>query len=325
MALSRRRFLHVAASAATLTIASRVARAQAYPSRPVRFIVPFPPGGVSDIIGRLMGQWLSDRLGQPFVIEDRGGAGSNLGTEVVVNAAPDGYTLLLDGSSNAVNATLYPNLNFNFLRDIAPVGSVFRAPHIMEVVPSFPANTVPEFIAYAKAHPEKLNMASAGTGTTSHMAGELFKIMAGVDMTHVPYRGAGPALTDLLGGQVQVMFDNAASSIDHIRAGRLRALAVTTASRVEALPDVPAVGEFVPGYEASNVNGVGAPTKTPVEIITTLNNEMNDILANPEARARMAALGGAVITGAPADFGAFLAEETEKWARVVKAAGLKPG
>jgi tripartite-type tricarboxylate transporter receptor subunit TctC len=325
MTLSRRRILHGAAGAAALAIVSHVAGAQDYPSRPVRLIVPFPPGGVSDIIGRLMGQWLSDRLGQPFIIEDHGGAGSNLGTEVVVNAAPDGYTLLLDGSSNAVNATLYPNLNFNFLRDIAPVGSVFRAPHIMEVDLSFPADTVPDFIAYAKAHPGKLNMASAGTGTTSHMAGELFKIMTGVDMAHVPYRGAGPALTDLLGGQVQVMFDNAASSIEHIRAGRLRALAVTTASRVEALPDVPAVGEFVPGYEASNVNGVGVPTKTPVEIITTLNYEINDILANPQARARMADLGGAVITGSPADFGSFLAEETEKWARVVKAAGLKPG
>ena len=323
--LSRRRFLHATTGAIALPFVSRGARAEAYPSRPVRLVVPFPAGGVSDIIGRLVGQWLSDRLGQPFVIEDRGGAGSNLGTEVVVNAAPDGYTLLLDGSSNAINASLYPDLSFVFLRDVAPVASVFSAPHIMEVAPSFPAKTVPEFIAYAKAHPGQINMASAGAGTLSHMAGELFKMMAGVDMTHVPYRGAAPALTDLLGGQVQVMFDNAASSIDHIRAGRLHALAVTTSTRMEALPDVPSLSDFVPGYEASNVNGVGVPAKTPREIIAKLNTEINDVLAGSPAKERMAHLGGAVIIGSPDDFGTFLAKETEKWAKVVKSAGLKPG
>jgi tripartite-type tricarboxylate transporter receptor subunit TctC len=323
--LPRRRFLHLAAGAVTLPLVSRQASAAIYPARPVRFVVPFPPGGVSDIVGRLVGEWLSDRLGQPFVIEDRGGAGSNLGTEVVVNAAPDGYTLLLDGSSNAVNASLYADLSFNFLRDISPVASVFRAPHIMEVNPSFPAKTVAEFIAYAKAHPGELNMASAGTGTTSHMAGELFKMMTGVDMTHVPYRGAAPALTDLLGGQVQVIFDNAASSIEHIRAGRLRALAVTTATRAQQLPDVPTVAEFVPGYEASNVNGVGVPTNTPAEIVAMLNGKINEALAEPTAKLRIADLGGTVMAGSPADFGTFLAAETTKWAKVVTAAGLKPG
>jgi tripartite-type tricarboxylate transporter receptor subunit TctC len=323
--LPRRRFLHLAASAVTLPLVSRPASAAIYPARPVRFVVPFPPGGVSDIVGRLVGEWLSDRLGQPFVIEDRGGAGSNLGTEVVVNAAPDGYTLLLDGSSNAVNASLYADLSFNFLRDISPVASVFRAPHIMEVNPSFPAKTVAEFIAYAKAHPGELNMASAGTGTTSHMAGELFKMMTGVDMIHVPYRGAAPALTDLLGGQVQVIFDNAASSIEHIRAGRLRALAVTTATRAQQLPDVPTVAEFVPGYEASNVNGVGVPTNTPAEIVAMLNSRINEALAEPTAKSRIADLGGTAMTGSPADFGTFLAAETAKWAKVVTAAGLKPG
>ncbi len=321
---SRRHFLHVAASAAALPFAPRGASAAGYPTRPVRFVVPFPPGGVSDIVGRLVGQWLSERLGQPFVIEDRGGAGSNLGTEVVVNAAPDGYTLLLDGSSNAVNATLYPDLSFNFLRDIAPVASVFRAPHIMEVSPDFPAKTVPDFIAYAKAHPGTLNVASAGTGTTSHLAGELFKLMTGVDMAHVPYRGAAPAIADLLGGQVQVMFDNAASSIDHIRAGRLRALAVTTATRAPQLPDVPSVAEFVAGYEASNVNGVGVPAQTPTEIVTLLNGAINDALTGPQAQARIVDLGGMVMAGSPAAFGKFLADETEKWAKVVKSAGLKP-
>jgi len=309
---------------AAAPIISTIARAQDYPSRAIRFVVPFPPGGVSDIIARQMGQWLSARLGQPFVVEDRGGAGSNLGTEMVVSAAPDGYTLLLDGSANAVNATLYPDLGFIYLRDITPVASMFRAPHIMEVAPSFPAKTVADFIAYAKTHPGQINMGSAGIGTISHMAGELFATMAGIELTHVPYRGAAPALVDLLGGQVQVMFDNAASSIAHIQAGRLRALAVTTAARIDVLPDVPAVAEFVPGYEASNVNGIGVPAKTPAEIVTRLSAEINAVLGDARTKARFAELGGAPMIGSPVDYRKFLADETEKWARVVKAAGLKP-
>jgi tripartite-type tricarboxylate transporter receptor subunit TctC len=324
MTLSRREFLQVAAGAVTVPMASGIAKAQGYPSRPIRFIVPFPSGGVSDIIARQMGQRLSDRLGQPFIIEDRGGAGSNLGTEIVVNAPADGHTLLLDGSANAVNATLHPTLSFNYLRDMAPVASMFRAPHIMVVHPSFPAKTAPEFIAYAKAHPGQVNMASAGTGTISHMAGELFSLMTGIALTHVPYRGAAPGLTDLLGGHVQVMFDNAASSTEHVRAGRLHALAVTTARRVEILPEVPTVAEFVRGYEASNVNGVGVPAKTPAEIIAKLNAEIGAILGDPLTRARFAELGGAAMIGSPAEYATFLAEETEKWAKVVTAAGLKP-
>ncbi len=300
------------------------ARADDYPSRPVRFVVPFPPGGVSDIIARQMGQWLSPRLGQPLVVEDRGGAGSNLGTEIVVNAPGDGYTLLLDGSANAVNATLYPNLGFIYLRDVTPVASVFRAAHIMEVHPAFPAKTVPDFIGYAKAHPGEVNMASAGVGTISHMAGELFSMMTGIKLTHVPYRGAGPALTDMLGGQVQVMFDNAASSTPHIKSGRLRALAVTTATRIDALPDVPAIGEFVPGYEASNVNGIGVPAATPAGIVAKLNREINAVLGEAATRERFAELGGAPMVGSAADYRRFLTAETEKWASVVKATGLKP-
>jgi len=324
MTLSRRRFLQVAAGVAVVPIVSGTASAQNYPSRPIRFIVPFPSGGVSDIIARYMAQKLSDRLGQSFVIENRGGAGSNLGTEIVVNAPPDGYTLLLDGSANAVNATLYPNLSFNYLRDISPVCSLFRAPHIMEVHPSFPARTVPEFIAYANVHPGQINMGSAGTGTISHMAGELFKMMTGIELTHVPYRGAAPALTDLLGGHVQVMFDNAASSTEHVRGGRLHALAATTAKRMDVLPGVPTVGEFVRGYEASNVNGIGMPAKTPPEIVAKLNTEVAAILGDSPTKARFAQLGGAAMIGSPADYRTFLAEETEKWAKVVKAAGLKP-
>jgi tripartite-type tricarboxylate transporter receptor subunit TctC len=321
MTLSRRRLLHVAAGvAATPMVSAR----QGYPSRPIRFVVPFPSGGVSDIIARLMGQRLSERLGQSFVIENRGGAGSNLGTEIVVKAPADGYTVLLDGSANAVNATLYASLSFNYLRDIAPVASMFRAPHIMEVHPSFPAETVPEFIAYGKAHPGRINMASAGIGTISHMAGELFNMMTGIALTHVPYRGAAPAVTDLLGGQIQVMFDNAASSIAHIRAGRLRALAVTTSRRMEALPDVPTVAEFVQGYEASNVNGIGVPARTPADIVAKLNAEVDGILGDPVIKARFAELGGTTMIRSPTDYRTFLAEETEKWARVVKAAGLKP-
>ena len=325
MIMSRRHLLLGAAGFAAASIVPRLAKAQTYPSRPIRFVVPFPAGGVSDIIARQIGQWLSERLGQPFVVEDRGGAGSNLGTEVVVNAAPDGYTLLLDGSANAVNATLYPDLSFVYLRDITPVAGMFRAPHIMEVHPSFPAQTIADFIAYAKAHPRQINMASAGIGTISHMAGELFAMMTGIELTHVPYRGAAPALTDMLGGQVQVMFDNAASSLEHVRSGRLHALGVTTAKRVDALPDVPSIGEFVPGYEASNVNGVGVPAKTPDDIVAKLNGEIDTILSEPATKARFADLGGAPMIGSSADYKAFLAAETDKWAKVVKAAGLKPG
>jgi tripartite-type tricarboxylate transporter receptor subunit TctC len=323
MKLSRRRFLHAAAGVVA-SISSTIARAQTYPSRPIRFIVPFPPGGVSDIIARQMGQLLSDRLGQPFVVENHGGAGSNIGTELVVNAPADGYTLLLDGSVNAVNATFYPNLRFNYLRDISPVGGIFRAAHIMEVQPSFPAKTIPEFIAYAKTHPGQINMASAGVGTISHLAGELFSLLTGIKLIHVPYRGAGPALTDLLAGQVQVMFDNAATSAEHVRAGRLHALAVTTSRRMDILPEAQSVGEFVPGYEASNANGIGAPARTPAEIIVMLNTELNAILEDPWTKARFAELGGAAMIGSSADYARFLAEETEKWATVVKAADLKP-
>jgi len=324
MKIARRHFLSLAAGAACVPLVGAAAFAETYPSRPIRFVVPFPPGGVSDIIARFVGQSLAERLGQPFVVEDRGGAGSNIGTEIVVNAPSDGHTILLDGSANAVNASLYPKLGFVYLRDIAPVASIFRAPHIMEVTPGFPAETVVEFIAYAKAHPRQVNMASAGVGTISHMAGELFAMMAGIALTHVPYRGAGPALTDLLGGQVQVMFDNAASSMAHIRAGRLRALGVTTATRVAVLPDVPALTEFVAGYEASNVNGIGVPAKTAPEIVNQLNAAINAVLAEPATQARFTELGGGAMIGSPAAYAAFLRAETDKWAKVVKAAGLKP-
>ena len=320
----RRQFLHLAAGAAALPAVSRIARAQTYPTRPVRIIVGFPPGGAADIAARLMGQWLSERLGQPFVIENRPGAGSNIATEAVVRAPADGYTLLLVSTSNAINATLYDKLNFNFIRDIAPVAGIIRVPHVMEVNPSVPAKTVPEFIAYAKANPGKINMASAGIGAAPHVSGELFKMMTGVDMVHVPYRGAAPALTDLLGGQVQVMFDTMPSSIEYIRAGKLRALAVTTATRSEALPDIPTVGDFVPGYEASAWYGVGAPKNTPAEIVDKLNKEINAGLADPKMKARLADLGGTVLAGSPADFGKLIADETEKWAKVVKFAGIKP-
>ena len=287
-------------------------------------IVGFAAGGAPDILARLMGQWLSERLGQPFVIENRPGAGSNIATEAVVRAPPDGYTLLLVSPANAINATLYDKLNFNFIRDIAPVAGIIREPHVMVVNPSVPAKTVPEFIAYAKANPGKLNMASAGNGTAAHVAGELFKMMTGVDMVHVPYRGAAPALTDLLGGQVQVMFAAMPASIEYIRAGKLRALAVTTATRSEALPDIPTVGEFVPGYEASAWFGVGAPKNTPAEIIDKLNKEINAALADPKIKARLADLGGTVLPGSPADFGKLIADETEKWGKVIRAANIKP-
>jgi tripartite-type tricarboxylate transporter receptor subunit TctC len=323
--LPRRNFLHLAAGAAVLLAVSRarVARAQAYPTRPVRIIVPFAAAGAFDIMARLIGQWLSERLGQPFVIENRPGAGTNIGTETVVKAPPDGYTLLLAGTPNAINATLYEKLNFNFIRDIASVAGISRAPLVMAVHPSVPAKTVHEFIAYAKANPGKISMASAGIGAPSHVSGELFKMMAGVNVVHVPYRGAGPALVDLLAGQVQVGFPSMPSSIEYVRAGKLRALAVTSATRSDALPDIATVGEFLPGYEASASYGIGAPKGTPVEIIDMLNKEIKAALGDPKMKARLADLGGTPLLGSAADFGKLIADETEKWAKVIKSAGVK--
>jgi tripartite-type tricarboxylate transporter receptor subunit TctC len=323
MKLPRRNFLHLAAGAAALPAVSRFARAQAYPTRPVRIIVGFAPGGATDIMARLMGQSLSERLGQQFVIENRPGAASNVGTEAVVNAAPDGYTLLVVTSVNAINASLYEKLNFNLIRDVVPVASIHREPFVMEANPSVPVKTVAEFIAHAKANPGKINMASAGIGSGNHISGELFKMMTGVNLVHVPYRGGGPALVDLLGGQVQVMFATMSSSIEYVRAGKLRALAVTTATRSPVLPDIPTVAEFVPGYESSFWTGVGAPRNTPAEIVDKLNKEMNATLADPKFKARLADLGGTALSGSPLDFGKFVADETEKWAKVVKFAGVK--
>jgi tripartite-type tricarboxylate transporter receptor subunit TctC len=302
---------------------TRVASALGYPTRPVHLVSSFPAGGPNDIVARLLGQWLSERLGRPFVVENRPGAGGTVGTEVVVRASPDGYTLLLASTSHAINATLYDNLSFNFIRDIVPVASITRMPIVMEVNPSFPAKTVPEFIAYAKANPGKINMASAGIGTTTHVAGELFKMMTGVSMAHVPYRGTAPVITDLLGGQVQVYFDPIAGSVGYIRAGKLRALAVTTATRSDALPDIPTVGEFVPGYEATQWFGIGAPNKTPAEIIDKLNKEINAGLADPTLKARLADLGGTPLSGSPADFGKLIADEIEKWGKVIRTANIK--
>jgi len=323
MKLPRRHFLHLAAGAAALPVVSRVANAQSYPTRPVRLIVPFAAGGGTDITARVMGQWLSERLGQQFVIDNRPGGGTNIGTEAVVRAPADGYTLLLAGSPAAINATLYDKLNYNFIRDIAPVAGIIRQPFVMAVHPSVPAKTVPEFIAYAKANPGRINMASAGTGAGSHVTGELFKMMAGVDMVHVPYRGAGPALTDLIAGQVQVYFATTVASIEYIRAGRLRALAVTTATRSDALPGIPTVDEFVPGYEASSWYGVGAPKATPAEIVEKLNKEINAGLADPKIKARLADLGGDVLALSPADFGKLVADETEKWGDVIRALNIR--
>jgi tripartite-type tricarboxylate transporter receptor subunit TctC len=319
----RRHFLHLAAGAAALPAISRIARAQTYPSRPVRLIVGFPPGGVADVFARLIGQWLSERLGQPLIIENRPGAGGNLAAEAVVKATPDGYTLLMVGSNNAFNVTLYDNLSFDFVRDIAPVGSIYRGLSVLVVHPSFPVKSVPELIAYAKANPGKINMASAGVGTPHHVYGELFKMMTGVDMLHVPYRGGGPALTDLLAGQVPLMFDTLATSIEHIRAAKLRALAVTSAMRSEVLPDIPPIGDFVPGYEGTGWQGVGAPRNTPPEIIDKLNKEINAGLADPRMKARIADFGYAVFASSPADFGTFIAAYTEKWAKVIKFSGAK--
>jgi tripartite-type tricarboxylate transporter receptor subunit TctC len=324
MKLPRRKFLHLAAGAAALPAVSHFAWAQSYPTRPVRLIAPFAAGGTSDTVARLMGQWLSERLGRPFVIENRPGAGANIGTETVVRASPDGYTLLMAGAYNAINATLYDKLNFNFIRDITAVAGIVRVPSVMVVHPSVPATTIPEFIAYAKSKPDKITMASAGKGAPSHVAGELFKIMARVDMVHVPYRGGGPAVTDLIAGQVQVMFATSVESIGHITARKLRALAVTTATRSDALPDIPSVAEFVPGYEASGWFGIGAPKTTPAEIVDKLYKEINAGLADPKIKARLADLGGDVLALSPADFGKLIADDTEKWAKVVRAANIKP-
>jgi tripartite-type tricarboxylate transporter receptor subunit TctC len=325
MRFPRRQFLHLTAGAALAPALPYLARAQSYPSRPVRWIVGFAAGGPQDIVARLLAQQLSERLGQQFVIENRAGAGGNIGTEAVVRSPADGYTMLMIGPSATINATLYDNLSFVFLRDIAPVASIIRTSNVMEVHPSFPAKTVPEFIAYAKANPGKINMASAGSGSSQHMAGELFKMMAGVNMVHVPYRGAAPALTDLLAGQVQVMFDNLTSSVEHVRGGRLRGLAVTTAARSEALSDLPMVGDFVPGYEASGIYGIGVPKDTPADIINKLNREINAALSDPRIKARLADLGGLILSGTSADFAKVLAEEVEKWGKVVKFSGAKPG
>ena len=324
MKLPRRRFLQLAAGAVALPAVPPLAWAQTYPTRPVRIIVGQAAGSGSDIAARLFGQRLSERLGHPFVIENRPGAAGNVATEAAGRAPADGYTLLLIAPSNAINATLYDNLNFNFIRDIAPVSSIFRAPLVMEVNPSVPARTVPEFIAYAKSNPGKISMASAGIGSVHHVAGELFKFMTGVEMVHVSYRCSTPALTDLIAGQVEVMFDVTPSSAPHIRAGKLRGLAVTTATRADVLPEIPIMGEFVPGYEASAWLGFGVPKDTPAAIVGRLNAEINSALADPTIKARIADLGGTVLAGSPADFGKLIAEETEKWGKVVKFAGLKP-
>lgn len=324
MKLPRRRFLHLAVGAAALPILSRTASAQTYPIRPVRIVVGFAPGGTGDLTARLIGRWLSEHLGQPFVIENRPGAASNIAAETVVRAAPDGYTLLWVTSTNAISATVYKKLSFNFIRDIAPVAGVIRAPFVMEVNPSVPVKSVPEFIAYAKANPGKINFASGGQGSSTHVPAELFKMMTGVNMVHVPYRGSGSALTSLISGQMQVAFDVISSSMEYIRTGKLRALAVTTTSRSNALPDIPSLSDFVPGYEASTWNGLGAPRNTPAEIIDTLNREVNAALADPQLETRFANQGGIVFPGSPGDFGRFIAEETERLARVVKFSGIEP-
>ena len=323
MNLRRRQFLHLAAGAATLPAVARMARAQSYPARPVHLVVGFAAGSTTDILARLMGQWLSQRLGQQFVVENRPGAGGNLGVEAVVRAAADGYTLLMVPPAVAANATLYPNLSFDFIRDTAPVAGVVRVPNVVEVNPSVPVKTVPELIAYAKANPGKLSFASAGIGTASHLAGQLFNNMTGANLQHVPYRGDGPAMIDLIGGQVQVGFATMTASIGFIRAGRLRPLAVTTLKRSDVLPDLPSVSEFVPGYEASSWFGLAAPTGTPAEIIESLNREINAGLADPTIATRLADMGGMLLTGSPADFGKLIADETEKWSKVIRAAGIK--
>jgi len=322
--LPRRQFLHLAAGAAALPFVSRVARAQAYPSRPVHIVVPLAAGGGLDLSARLIGQWLSERLGQSFVVDNRPGGGGNIAAEAVVRAPADGYTLLLVSFPNAVNATLYDKLNFNFVRDIAAIASINISPQVMLAHPSVPAKSIPELIAYAKANAGKLNMASSGSGTPGHVAGELFKLMTGINIAHVPYRGAAPALTDLLGGQVQLLVASTAASIEYVKAGKLRALGLTTSTRLEVLPDVPTVGEFVPGYEAIGWTGIGAPRNTSPETVDRLNKEINAGLAEPRIRARFADVGGVPMSMTPAEFGKFIADETEKWAKVVRFAGIKP-
>jgi tripartite-type tricarboxylate transporter receptor subunit TctC len=324
MTLHRRSFLHLAAGTLALPAVPRMARAESYPSRPVRIVVPFAPAGPNDIIARVLGQWLSARLGQPFVIENRPGAAANLGTETVVNAAPDGYTVLMASSPHAINATLYDQLHFNFMRDIAPVAAIVRIPNVMVVDPTFPARSVPEFIDYARANPGKLNFASSGAGASNHMSGELFKIMTGIEMTHVPYRSSGPALTDLIGGRVQVMFDAIASTIEHIKAERLRPLAVTSPLRSALMPDTPVMSDFVPGYDVSNWFGLGMPSHTPADIIETLNAAVNEGIGNPRLKGRFAGLGGTPLPGSPADFGRLIADETERWGKVIRMANIKP-
>ena len=321
---TRRQFLRLAGAAVALPAMSPIAWAQTYPSRPVRIIVGLAAGGVGDTVARLIAQWLAERLGQPFIIENRTGAAGNIATEAVARAPPDGYTLLLVSTSNATNATLYDRLSFNFVRDIVPVASIDRESQVMLVNPSVPAKTVPEFIAYAKANPGKINYGSGGIGSQTHVVGEMFKMMSGVTMVHVPYRGIASALTDLLAGQVQVMFAAVPSSIDHIRAGKLRALAITTTMRSEVLPDIPTVGDFLQGFESSVWQGVGAPRNTLAGIVDILNKEINAAFADPNIKARFADLGGTVLPGSPADFGKLIADETEKWAKVVKFAGIKP-
>jgi tripartite-type tricarboxylate transporter receptor subunit TctC len=323
MKLPRRQFLHLAAGAAALPVVTRTAWAQAYPARPVRLLIGFAAGGTQDVIGRLLGQWLTERLGQQVIIENRPGAASNIAAEAAIRSPPDGYTFFMIGPNNAINASVYDKLGFDIVRDSAPVAGIMRVPNVMEVNPAVPVTSVPEFIAYAKANPGKINFASGGVGTSVHVSGELFKMMTGVNMQHVTYRGAGPALTDLLAGQVHLMFDNLPSSVEHIRAGKLRALAVTTTARSDALPDIPTVDQFVPGYEASAFFGIIAPRNTPPEIIGRLNMEINAILADPKAKARLADMGGTMLPGPPANFGRLLASETEKWAKVVKFAGIK--
>jgi len=323
MKLSRRAFLHLTAGAAALPVLPRIAGAQTYPSRPVRWIVGFTPAGGNDIVARLMGQWLTERLGQPFVIENRPGAGTNIATEAVVHAPPDGYTLLLANLANAINSALYEKLNFNFVRDIAPVAGISQAPLVMAVHPSFPAKTVAEFIAHAKSKPGRINMGSAGIGSAGHLAGELFQMMADVKLVHVPYRGNAPALTDLIAGQLDVVFPSAASSIEYVRTGKVRGLAVTGATRTDALPDLPTVAESIKGYEASSFYGIGVPKATPVDLIDKLNREVNAGLADPKMKSRLADLSGVALPGSPADFGKLIADETEKWGKVIKFAGIK--
>jgi tripartite-type tricarboxylate transporter receptor subunit TctC len=324
MNLPRRQVLQGACAVLAITLVVPLAHAQPYPAKPVRLIIGYPPGGSADITARLMAQWLSERLAQPFIVESRPGGGTNIATELVVHAPPDGYTLLVVAPANAINASLYDKLNYNFVRDIAPIAGLIRFPNVMEVNPAVPTKTVPEFIAYAKANPGKLNMASSGNGSTIHVSGELFKMMTGVHMIHVPYKGSAPALADMIGGQVQVMFDNVPTSIEFIKAGKLRPLAVTSATRSAVLPDLPTVGDFVPGYEASSWYGIGAPKGTRAEIVDKLNREINAILADPKAKARFAELSASVLGGSPATFGTYVANETEKWAKVVKFAGAKP-